>query len=255
MPPSVHPVAGLGFGSAAEAYEHGRPSYAPGAVALVAAELALGPGRAVADLAAGTGKLTRLLLPSGAAVVAVEPIPEMAGVLRRAVPGVPVAQGVAEGLPLRDGAVDAVVVAEAFHWFSVGEALAEVRRVLRPGGGLALLWNRAGAEPAPWQVELGARLAGLRDPTLPFVGSHSRPWADEVAAAGGFTSLEHRTFPHEQAAEPEQVVAGALSTSWVAARPEDERRRFADDVRAVLAGHRSPLVVPWRSEVHWCHRA
>ncbi|HZB71954.1 MAG TPA: hypothetical protein VE395_07445, partial [Acidimicrobiales bacterium] len=75
------------------------------------------------------------------------------------------------------------------------------------------------------------------------------------AAAGGFTPLEHRTFPHEQAAEPEQVVAGALSTSWVAARPDDERRRFADDVRAVLAGHRSPLVVPWRSEVHWCHRA
>ena len=255
MPPSVHPVAGLGFGSAAEAYEHGRPSWAPGAVALLVAELPLGPGRAVADLAAGTGKLTRLLLPSGAAVVAVEPIPEMAGVLRRAVPGVPVAQGVAEALPLRDGAVDAVVVAEAFHWFSVGEALAEVRRVLRPGGGLALLWNRAGAEPAPWQVELGALLAGLRDPTLPFVGSHSRPWAEEVAAAGGFTPLEHRTFPHEQAAEPEQVVAGALSTSWVAARPDDERRRFADDVRAVLAGHRSPLVVPWRSEVHWCHRA
>jgi SAM-dependent methyltransferase len=255
VPPSVHPVAGLGFGSAAEAYEQGRPSYAPGAVALLAAELPLDPGRVVADLAAGTGKLTRLLLPSGAQVIAVEPVPEMAGVLRRAVPGVPVARGLAERLPLRDGSVDAVVVAEAFHWFSVGEALAEVRRVLRPGGGLALLWNQAGAEPAPWQLELGALLAGLRDPTLPFVGSHSRPWADEVAAAGGFTALDHRTFPHEQAAEPEQVVAGALSTSWVAARPADERRRFADDVRAVLDGHGSPLVVPWRSEVHWCHRA
>jgi SAM-dependent methyltransferase len=256
VPPSVHPVAGLGFGSAAEAYEQGRPSYAPEAVALLAAELPLAPGRVVADLAAGTGKLTRLLLPSGAQVVAVEPVPEMAGVLRRAVPGVPVARGLAERLPLRDGSVDAVVVAEAFHWFDATAALAEVRRVLRPGGGLALLWNQAGAEPVPWQLELGALLAGLRDPTLPFTGGHSTgPWDQEVAAAGGFTPVAHRTFPHEQVASPDEVVAGALSTSWVAARPAEDRRRFADDVRAVLAAHGSPLVVRWRSEVHWCHRA
>ena len=256
MPPAVHPVAGLGFGGAAEAYEQGRPSWAPEAVARLEDELALGPGRRVADVAAGTGKLTRLLLPSGAAVVAVEPIPEMAAVLRRAVPGVPVARGLAERLPLRDRSVDAVVVAEAFHWFRVDEALAEVRRVLRPGGGLALLWNRGGADPTPWQVELGVLLARLRDPSLPFSGSSGWPrdWPAEVAAAGGFTPLAHGTFPHEQTCAPEEVVAGASSTSWVAARPEDERRRFADDVRAMLAGHGSPLVVPWQTEVHWCHR-
>jgi SAM-dependent methyltransferase len=255
VPPAVHPVAGLGFGSAAESYERGRPSWAPEAVRLLESELGLGPGRVVADVAAGTGKLTRLLLPSGAAVVAVEPLPEMAGVLRRAVPGVPVAGGVAERLPLRDASVDAVAVAEAFHWFRTDEALAEVRRVLRHGGGVAMLWNQAGAEPEPWQVELGDLLAALRDPSLPFTGGHSRDWAAEVAAADGFTPVAHRTFPHEQTCEPEDVVAGALSTSWVAARPEEERRRFADEVRSMLRGHGSPLVVPWRSEVHWCHRA
>ncbi len=256
MPPSVHPVAGLGFGSAAEPYERGRPSWAPEAVALLEAELRLGRGRAVADVAAGTGKLTRLLLPSGAAAVAVEPVEEMAAVLHRVVPGVPVARGVAECLPLCDGSVDAVVVAEAFHWLRVGEALAEVRRVLRPGGGLALLWNRAGADPTPWQVELGVLLAGMRDPSVPFSGSHStRDWTAEVAAAGGFTPVARRTFPHEQSCQPEDVVAGASSTSWVAARPEDDRLRFADEVRSMLAGHGSPLVVPWRTEVHWCHLA
>lgn len=255
MPPAVHPLAGQGFGSAAEPYERGRPSWAPDAVALLVAELGLGAGRVVADVAAGTGKLTRLLVPSGAAAVAVEPLVEMAAVLRRVVPGVPVARGVAERLPLGDGSVDVVVVAEAFHWFRVDEALAELRRVLRPGGALALLWNRAGADPAPWQVELGVLLAGLRDPDLPFVGSHSGPWAEDVAAAGGFTPLSHRSFPHEQVGGAEDVVAGALSTSWVAVRPEDERRRFAEDVRRVLAGYGSPLVVPWRTEVHWCHRA
>jgi SAM-dependent methyltransferase len=180
----------------------------------------------------------------------------MVATLRRAVPGVPVARGVAERLPLRDRSVDAVVVAEAFHWFDAPVALAEARRVLRPGGGLALLWNQAGAEPAPWQVELGVLLAGLRDPDLPFGGGHGdRSWAERVAAAGGFTPVSHRSFPHEQVAAPDEVLAGALSTSWVAVRAAGERRRFADDVRAVLAGHGSPLVVPWRTEVHWCHRA
>jgi SAM-dependent methyltransferase len=255
VPPAVHPVAGQGFGSAAESYERGRPSWAPEAVALLDEQLGLRPGRAVADVAAGTGKLTRLLLPSGAAVVAVEPIPQMADVLRRALPGLPVARGVAEGLPLRDGSVDAVVVAEAFHWFRVDEALAEVRRVLRPGGGLAMLWNRAADDPASWQVELGALLFGLRDPSLPFEAGRSHDWEGDVAGAGGFTPVARRVFPHEQLAEPEDVVAGALSTSWVAVLPEDRRRRFADDLRRVLAPHPSPLVVRWRSEVHWCHRA
>ena len=255
MPPAVHPIAGRGFGRAAEPYERGRPSWAPGAVALLVSELRLGAGRVVADVAAGTGKLTRLLVPSGAGVVAVEPLAEMAAVLRQVVAGVPVTRGVAERLPLRDRSVDAVVVAEAFHWFEAGVALAEVRRVLRPGGGLAMLWNRAGAKPAAWQVELGALLAGMRDPDLPFVGSYSRPWADDVAAAGGFTALAHRSFPHAQVVEAEDVVAGALSTSWVAVRPDDERHRFADEVRRMLTGHGSPLVVPWRTEVHWCHRA
>jgi SAM-dependent methyltransferase len=255
VPPAVHPIAGQGFGRAAEPYERGRPSWAPEAVHVLESELPLAPGRVAADVAAGTGKLTRLLVPSGAAVVAVEPVVEMAAVLRRAVPGVPVARGVAERLPLRDASVDAVVVAEAFHWFEVGVALAEVRRVLRPGGGVALLWNQAGADPTAWQVELGVLLAGLRDPGLPFVGSHSRPWGDDVAAAGGFTGLVSRSFPHEQVVEAEDVVAGALSTSWVAVRPKAERRRFADDVRRMLAGYGSPLVVPWRTEVHWCHRA
>jgi SAM-dependent methyltransferase len=256
VPPALHPIAGLGFGAEAEAYERGRPTWAPEAVALLGTELGLGPGRVVADVAAGTGKLTRLLVPSGAAVVAVEPVAEMARVLRRSVPGVPVARSVAERLPLADGSVDGVVVAEAFHWFDAPLALGEIRRVVRAGGGMALLWNQAGADPAPWQVELGVLLAGLRDPDLPFPGGHStRSWGEQVAAAGGFTTVAHRTFPHEQVVEPEDVVAGALSTSWIAIRPEDERRRFADDVRALLAGHGSPLVVPWRTEVHWCHRA
>jgi SAM-dependent methyltransferase len=255
VPPDVHPVAGLGFGSAAEAYERGRPSWAPEAVAFLVSRFGLGPGRVVADVAAGTGKLTRLLVASGAEVVAVEPVAGMRRVLAAVLPEVPVVAGVAEALPLRAGAVDAVMVAEAFHWFDVEASLAEVRRILRPGGGLALLWNRAGEDPPAWQVELGRLLRSFRGEENPFSSSHSRAW-DELAAAaaGGFTPLERHSFAHRQAPEVEDLVAGALSTSWVAVRPEEERRRVADEVRRLASEAGAPLDLPWRTDVHWCRR-
>src|SRR5438067_4386119 len=113
----VHEVAAMGFGAEADTYERSRPSYPPDAVAWVAAALDLRPGRSVADVAAGTGKLTRLLVPTGAWVLAVEPVGGMSAVLRAELPEVPTTAGVAEALPLRAGAVDAVAVAQGFHWF------------------------------------------------------------------------------------------------------------------------------------------
>ena len=94
------------------------------------------------DLAAGTGKLTRVLAEHADDVVAVEPLDGMRRVLERRLPHVRVLAGTAEAIPLADGAVDAVFVAEAFHWFDLPRAVAEIARVLRPGGGLAVLWNR-----------------------------------------------------------------------------------------------------------------
>ncbi|TMM16368.1 MAG: endonuclease III, partial [Actinobacteria bacterium] len=126
-----------GFGLAADAYERGRPDYPADALAFLVERLDLRPGRTVADLAAGTGKLTRLLAPTGADVIAVEPIAEM----RAKIEGARVLDGAAEAIPLADASVDAVTVAQAFHWFRAGEALVEIHRVLRPGGGLALVWN------------------------------------------------------------------------------------------------------------------
>src|SRR5262249_50970017 len=95
----------------------------------------------VLDLAAGTGKLTRDLVPSGARVIAVEPLDEMREHLVRLLADVEALGGTAEDIPLEDGSVDAVVCAQAFHWFDPERALPEIHRVLRPGGGLALLYN------------------------------------------------------------------------------------------------------------------
>jgi SAM-dependent methyltransferase len=137
----VHRVAATGFAISAEAYESGRPGYPPGALE----PLALSDDLVVLDLAAGSGKLTRLLAASGAEVIAVEPVAEMRALLP---PGVQALDGTAERIPVRDAAVDLVTVAQAFHWFDGDAALAEIHRVLRAGARLALLWNRR-VEDAP----------------------------------------------------------------------------------------------------------
>jgi ubiquinone/menaquinone biosynthesis C-methylase UbiE len=132
----LHPLA-TNFASVADVYERGRPDYPPAAIGALAAELQLAPGARVLDLAAGTGKLTRALLAAGLDVVAVEPQGPLRETLIASVGSERVFEGLAEEIPLADASVDAVTVADAIHWFDPGPALTEMRRVLRPGGGLA----------------------------------------------------------------------------------------------------------------------
>ena len=101
------------------------------------------------DLAAGTGKLTRQIAPSGAELVAVEPIAEMRAKLEASSPDVEALDGTAEAIPLPNHSVDAVVVGQAFHWFDGVRAVSEIRRVLRPGGALGLIWQ-ARDPRLPW---------------------------------------------------------------------------------------------------------
>ena len=142
----IHEAAAVGFARGADAYERGRPEYPADALE----PLRLSPDLTVLDLAAGTGKLTRPLAASGARVIAVEPVAEM----RAALPSsVETLDGTAESIPLGDGSVDLVTVGQAFHWFDGDAALAEIHRVLRPGGRLALVWNRR-VEDAPVNAEI-----------------------------------------------------------------------------------------------------
>jgi ubiquinone/menaquinone biosynthesis C-methylase UbiE len=135
-PGAVHPSAARGFDRAGADYERGRPGYPDEAVALLARELGIGPGRRVLDLAAGTGKLTRALLPYGAQLRAIEPVRGMREQLLNTTAGVEVTDGTAEQIGLPDASIDVVLVAQAFHWFDTAAAAAEIHRVLVPGGGL-----------------------------------------------------------------------------------------------------------------------
>jgi SAM-dependent methyltransferase len=252
---SVHLVAVEGFAQA-ERYERARPGYPPAAVAWLAEQLRLGPGSVAVDLAAGTGKLTRLLVPTGATVLAVEPVGAMRRLLARQCPTVPVTAGAAERLPLRAGSVDAVTVAQAFHWFDADAAFAELRRVLRPGGRVALIWNARYRDVA-WVDEVWSvmdrveRKAPWRD--------HDRPAGDALGRRTGFGPLGEATFHHAQAVTPDGVLDRFRSVSHVAILPARQQEAVLDEVRGILAAHpetrgRAELLLPYRVDCLWCER-
>ena len=252
-------AAAEGFDRGAAAYEAARPGYPDDAVAEIVRVCALGPGRRVLDLAAGTGKLTRLLVPTGAEVVAVEPVAGMRRVLAEVVPGVEVLDGTAEAIPLPDGSVDAVTVAQAFHWFAPAPALAEVARVLRPGGTLAMVWNTRD-RTVDW-VRRWSDLLVDGDGDRPFDRYVGVDYAAVVAAdgAGAFDPVERWDTSWVQPCGPEQLVERAASVSVVAALPPPERDAVLGRVRHLAATHpdlagRESFGFPYDTRVWWCHR-
>jgi ubiquinone/menaquinone biosynthesis C-methylase UbiE len=245
----INETAAAGFGSAADVYERGRPSYPEGVVELFCDQLGIRRGTTVVDLAAGTGKLTRLLVPTGATVIAVEPVEAMRAQLAALLPEVEALDGTAESIPLPDASAGAVTVAQAFHWFDPEPALAEIARVLEPGGGLGLVWNERD-ESVPWVAELSTLLDwGERRPYR-----RDRDWGAVVAASGLFTPIQHRQLSYQQELDVDTLVERALSTSYIAARPAEQNVELADAVRALADGFPPRFELPYVTDVHWCHR-
>lgn len=252
----IRPAA-EGFANNAEAYERSRPSYPAEAVAHVVGHGGIGPGRRVLDLAAGTGKLTRLLVPTGAEVVAVDPVAAMRERLAAVLPTVEVLDGTAEALPLGDGAVDAVTVAQGFHWFDPPRALAEVRRVLRPGGHLFLIWNMRD-RGHDWVRRFGDLLVD-GDLERPYDSYYQVDYAAVVAdaAPASFTPVERWETSWEQPVDEALLVERAASVSVVGALDEDARARVLDRVRDLARTHpdlagRAAFGFPYTTAVWRC---
>ena len=261
---TVHDAAARGFERGAADYEAARPGYPPAVVDLLVDALELGPGHRVLDLAAGTGKLTRLLVPSGVALVAVEPVAAMRATLADLVPEAEVLDGTAEAIPLPDAAVDAVVVAQAFHWFDPSAALAELSRVLRPGGALALLWN-VRDESVDWVRRFGEVLvagaagdessAAFLETGKPY--DEGTDWPVVIDGTGGFTPVRREVIPWAQLVDPELLVRRAASTSFVSALPDGRRQATLEEVRRLAVTHvdlagRSSFDFPYLTTVYWC---
>ncbi len=257
MTERVPAAAAAGFQANAAEYERSRPSYPAEAVAHIVGHAGLGPGRRVLDLAAGTGKLTRLLVPTGAEVVAVEPVAAMRDQLVALLPDVEVLDGTAEALPLPDESVDAVTVAQAFHWFDPQPALAEVRRVLRGDGTLVLTWNTRDRS-VDWVQAFGDLLVD-GDLPRPYDSYDDVDYAAIVAGADGFGPLEVWHVDWEQPVDEELLVDRAASVSVVGALPADERAVVLARVRDLARTHpelagRAHFGFPYRTAVHWCRR-
>lgn len=230
---AIHEQAAKGFSAGADAYERGRPGFSRAAVEKVAEELGIGPGTRVLDLAAGTGKFTRELVGFGAEIVAVEPIAEMRAKLLEAVPGVKAIDGTAEDIPFPNHSLDGVTVAQAFHWFDGIRAVSEIRRVLRPTGAVAMIWQARDAS-VPWVRELNEIIDSADDGHPRY---RDQQWREAFDRTALFDPIEEATFPHVQVGDVELFVDRVASISYVAALPEERRLPVLDRVRELLRTH------------------
>lgn len=252
----VHDAAARGFQSSADAYERARPDYPPAALDALEERLGLAPSELLLELGAGTGKLSRCLAARGRRVLAVEPVPAMRRRLA-GIRGVVPLGAAAEALPLRAGAFGAAAAATAFHWFDGASALRELHRVLRPGGRLALLWNRRD-DAIDWVAGLTEIVNRAEPPGAPRY--HTGRWRDAFReAAGLFGPLRQAHFPHVHVLSPEGVVDRIASVSFVAAMPAPAREAVLEEVRALLARHpdtagRASLGLGYVTDLFWCER-
>ena len=234
----------LSFDRVAEEYERGRPGYPNDVLDL----LPVADAATVLDLAAGTGKLTRVLARRYRRVIAVEPLDGMRALIAREAPAAEALDGRAEAIPLSDAEVDAVFVAQAIHWFANDDAIAEIARVLRPGGVLAIVRNETEDEvesslPAAYRERMAVLFEDRTE--------SSTDWRDAVAR-GPFGELSAGSVEHEQVSDRDAVLAFALSLSLVAHRPDAERRRVMDELGSALP--EGEYRFRMRTDVSWAIR-
>jgi SAM-dependent methyltransferase len=235
-----------GFETGSDVYERARPGYPPEAVDLLIGTSGLSPGGLVLDLGAGTGKLTRQLHERGVRCVAAEPSPAMRQVFGRVLPGVPMVASTAEQVPLADDTVDAVVVAQAFHWFDAPVALAEIDRVLRPGGWLDLVWNERD-ESDPMVAEL-VRISKW-DQCAPYpVGTDFGAVIDRDGN-GRFGEVQRTRLPFVQRLDLAAFVEGVASRSYVQVLPEPDRRALLDQVEEFGSTLPQPIAMPYITDL------
>jgi ubiquinone/menaquinone biosynthesis C-methylase UbiE len=236
---AIHPTA-RGFEAAAVDYDRSRPEYPDTVARWLIERLDLSPDRQVVDIAAGTGKLTRLLTVECVSVLAIEPVAGMRSRLAAALPGVQVLDGVAEDIPLEDGSVDAATVGQAFHWFDGDQALREIHRIVRARGRLAVVYNRRNLEDA-LHAGIEAIISPLRDETP---GHRIGRWRAAFDRTRLWEEVDELELAHVQQIDREGVVRRVASTSFIAGLPSDRRADVLDQVRAFVKRRPEPIDLP-----------
>jgi SAM-dependent methyltransferase len=251
----LHSTARQGFSTAALSYERGRPGYPDELLPWLRQTLRLGPQSTAVDLGAGTGKFTPLLLRTGARVIAIEPVEAMRSQLQANLAGLTALDGTAQCMPLEEACADAVVCAQAFHWFANREALREIHRVLRPGGILGLVWN-VRDESVDWVAAISAIMAPYEGDAPRF---HSGQWR-RLFPNGLFSQPQEFPLSHRHSGSAQQVIMDRfLSVSFIAALPAAQRADVAARLSALIATHpqlkgRAVIEVPYQTRAFSCER-
>jgi SAM-dependent methyltransferase len=232
----------LSFGNVAETYDRVRPPYSRVLLDRAETLLELDARARVLDLGAGTGRVTRELARRFEHVVAVEPDERMRALNSDAL------AGSAEAIPLEDASVDAVFVGEAFHWFDPDTAIPEIARVLRPHGGLAILWTHWWETEPPLPEEA---LVPLREPWDRSQSQRRPPWRHAFAGSP-FEPLQVERDADEITVDPDELLTLYSTTSSLASLPANEREALFDRVRPLLAG---PYRLPLKHDLTWTRLA
>ena len=224
-------------------YNAGRPGYPEEAIGHFVRIFRLDARSHVLDLGAGTGIFTRQLLAHVGRATAVEPSASMRATFAQQTPGVEILDGSDAAIPFEDGTFDVVFAAQAFHWFEPTRALAEIRRVVVPGGGLGLLWNERDTS-VEWIRELNRAM--LWDERQPYDASVDY---GALIAAGPFSQVVKSTFRHEDVLTHNQIVRRVMTTSYITLMEETQREALMFDVRAVLHPLSDPVAMPYLTDV------
>jgi len=221
------------FGKTAADYERARPSYPPESIDVLRREVGIGPGARVCDL-----------VGTGADVVAVEPVEGMRAQLREVLPEIDVLDGTAEAIPLDDDSVDAVTVAQAFHWFDFDEALAEIKRVVRPGGGLAILFNQRD-ERVEW-VKTWSDVIEWHSRRISYY--QRTDWL-QLLNDGGYEGAGHAEVEWVQTINRDLLASRIRSVSYIADEPPDVQQEYVDRVLPLVEDFDEAFPLPYVTHV------
>jgi SAM-dependent methyltransferase len=251
----IQKVAQLGYSAQAGTYAKGRPGYPGELDAWLREALEIHPGSTVVDLGAGTGKFTQLLGSMEIDVVAVEPIEAMRSEFARNLPHITILDGTAESIPLDSGAAQALVCAQAFHWFANETALAETHRVLRPNGRLGLIWN-VRDESVGWVAAITGIITPYEGDTPRF---HTGDW--KLPFTGRYFSKPELTcFPYTHTGSATEVIMDRfLSVSFIAALPPTEKAKVSEQLQKLIQTHpslrgRETIEFPYQTRAYVCRR-
>lgn len=249
----IHKSAAEGYQSSAGAYERGRPDYSPALIDWLRDDLGIQQGQHCVDIGAGTGKFTARLFDLTSNITAIEPVVAMREKLAARLPLVNAIGGTADNMNLDDNSVDAVLCAQAFHWFATPQSVAEINRVLKPGGRFGLVWN-VRDESVDW-------VAAITKIITPYEGDAPRYYKGDwkkVFPAPSFSPLEKKQFQHHHTGHPDDVIINRfMSVSFIAAQDAATRQKVVNEIRDLIQTHpaikgKEEISFPYVTECFWC---